>query len=242
MSMLNLDPSLVTGPDNLRSADVLATQTAMDRELADHQPAQPTTLAELAKLLPRLAPPHPQDLAAARHLDGPALASRVGDATSQLLQLPPSLLELQPSAQAAHHHTYTVIARHQQLTRQLQRQGRLRRWLQPQRAIQLRQQLRAVHQDQERAGRQLQQARLRLRAIEVRQDQRHQYLRSYRLELREGAAAALVLAERELARDHDRDTGRRSPGRDQPPPSPQSAPPDTQRPGSQLVRDAPERS
>src|SRR5215218_5897335 len=88
--MSNPDPTLPTDPDDLRSAEVLATQTVMDTELADRHPYPAiTSLTSLAKLLPSLAPPHPQDLAAARHLDNPALARRVADATSDLLHLPP---------------------------------------------------------------------------------------------------------------------------------------------------------
>ena len=236
------NPTLVSGPDNLPTAEVLATQTAMDTELADrHQPPQPATLTELARLLPRLAPPHPEDLAAARRLDPSALASRVADASSQLLHLPPSLLVLQPPAlaaqRAAHHHTQAAATRHQQLTHHLHRQGRLRGWLQPQRALRLRQQLRAVEQDQQRAGQQLQAARLRLRAIELRQDQRRQFLRCYRLPLREGAAAALVLAERDLVRHHDREASRPHPTRQPPTPTPTR-----HRPDPEFVGDGPERS
>ena len=237
--MTNPDPSMVAGPDDLPTAEVLATQTAMDTELADtHDPPQPATLTELARLLPRLAPPHPEDLAAARHLDPPALAARVADASSQLLHLPPSLLGFQPLALAAqhsaHHHTHTAATRHQQLTHQLQHQSRLRSWLQPQRTSRLHQQLRAVDQDRQQASRQLQAARLRLRAIQLRQDQRRHYLSCYRLPLRQGAAAALVLAERDLARDHDRHASRPAPTRQ--PPTP------TQRPDPQLVTGGPERS
>jgi hypothetical protein len=235
------DPTIPTDPDNLRSAEVLATQTAMDTELADRHPHPATTsLTSLAKLLPSLAPPDPHDLAAARRLDPSALARRVADASSQLLHLPPSLLELQPSAlaarQAAHQRTQAARTRRDQITQQLERQGRLRSWLLPQRTVQLRQQLRTVDQERARASQQLQTARLRLRAIELRQDQRRSHVTCHRLELREGAAAALVLAERTLARQHDRDTGRPPPALDQPPAHA------SHRPDRQRVSDTPERS
>jgi hypothetical protein len=78
---------------------------------------------------------------------------------------------------------------------------------------------------------------LRLRAIELRQDQRRQFLRCYRLPLREGAAAALVLAERDLVRHHDREASRPHPTRQPPTPTPTR-----HRPDPEFVGDGPERS
>jgi hypothetical protein len=219
------EPIQVSPP--IRPAEVLAAQAAMDQHAsARHTDHPDLDLDTLRARLPRLAPAAPADLEDARRLSDQQLAARVADATGRLLQLPGSLHRYQPHAlqqeRQARAQAQAATVRAQKLRQDLERRGWLRRLLQPQATARLRQQLEAAEQQRTHAAERQRAAQVRVAAVEDRQQERGRRVAVERTWLREGAAAALVLGERAMARDlsqrdptrhHDHDQQRAHRGR-----------------------------